>query len=40
MSSFVTIESGVESSLKKAVAYVGPVAIAVDAETRAFRVGW
>lgn len=38
MSSSVSIQSGSESSLQMAVAYVGPVAVAVDADNKAFRV--
>ena len=38
MSSFINIQSGVESSLQRAVAYVGPVSVAVDASNKAFRV--
>ena len=38
MSSFINIQSGVESNLQTAVAYVGPVSVAVDADNKAFRV--
>ena len=38
MSSFINIQSGVESNLQRAVAYVGPVSVAVDADNKAFRV--
>ena len=38
MSSFISIPSGAETNLQKAVAYVGPVAVAVDASNKAFRV--
>ena len=38
MSSFINIQAGVESNLQKAVAYVGPVSVAVDASNKAFRV--
>ena len=38
MSSFISIPSGSEDSLQVAVAYVGPVAVAVDADNKAFRV--
>lgn len=38
MSGSVSIKSGSESDLQAAVAYVGPVAVAVDASSRAFRV--
>ena len=38
MSNFINIPSGDETSLQKAVAYVGPVSVAVDAANKAFRV--
>ena len=38
MSGSVSVKSGSESDLQAAVAYVGPVAVAVDASSRAFRV--
>ena len=38
MSSFISITSGNEYELKQAVACVGPVAVAVDADNKAFRV--
>ena len=34
----VAIESGNENDLQSAVAYIGPVAVAVDAQSNAFRV--
>lgn len=39
MSSFINIQSGVETNLQRAIAYVGPVSVAVDASNKAFRVG-
>jgi hypothetical protein len=36
----VTIESGNENDLQSAVAYIGPVAVAVDAQSNAFRVSY
>ena len=38
MSGIVTIKSGSESDLLSAVANVGPVAVAVDGASNAFRV--
>ena len=38
MSGSVIISRGSESDLQAAVAYVGPVAVAVDASSKAFRV--
>ena len=38
MSGMVMIQSGSESELHAAVAYVGPVAVAVDARSNGFRV--
>ena len=38
MSGSVAIQSGSESNLQAAVANVGPVAVAVDASSNAFRV--
>ena len=38
MSGMVMIKSGSESELHAAVAYVGPVAVAVDARSNGFRV--
>ena len=38
MSSFINIQTGVESDLQQAVAYAGPVSVAVDASNKAFRV--
>ena len=38
MSGTVTIKKGSESSLLSAVANVGPVAVAVDGSSNAFRV--
>ena len=38
MSSYVKLQSGVEKHLQRAVAYVGPVSVAVDASNKAFRV--
>ena len=38
MSGMVIIQSGSESELHAAVAYVGPVAVAVDARSNGFRV--
>lgn len=40
MSGMVMIQSGSESELHAAVAYVGPVAVAVDARSNGFRVCW
>lgn len=39
MSSFISVRSGVETHLQRALAYVGPVSVAVDANNKAFRVG-
>ena len=36
----VAIESGNENDLQSAVAYIGPVAVAVDAQSNAFRVSY
>ena len=38
MSGMVLINSGSESELQAAVAYVGPVSVAVDAGSNGFRV--
>ena len=38
MSGSVSIESGNEDSLQKALAYIGPIAVAVDASSNAFKV--
>ena len=38
MSGTVSITSGSEDELQSAVAYIGPVAVAVDASSNAFRV--
>jgi len=38
MSGTVAIQSGSESNLQAAVANVGPVSVAVDASSNAFRV--
>ena len=38
MSSVIRLPSGDETSLQQAVAYVGPVSVAVDADNTAFRV--
>lgn len=38
MSGIVMIRSGSESDLQAAVAFAGPVAVAVDASSTAFRV--
>ena len=38
MSSVISIPSGSETDLQKAIAYVGPVSVAVDADNKAFRV--
>ena len=38
MSSWININSGYEQYLQIAVAYVGPAAVAVDADNKAFRV--
>ena len=38
MSAIIVIKSGSESDLQTAVTYVGPVAAAVDAKTKGFRV--
>ena len=40
MSGTVSIKSGSESSLQAAVANVGPVSVAVDAASTAFRVSY
>ena len=39
MSGVITISKGSEEDLQTAVAYIGPVAVAVDASNRGFRVG-
>ena len=38
MSGSIEITTGSESDLQSAVAYVGPVAVAVDASNNAFKV--
>ena len=39
ISRFIQIASGNEKDLQTALAYVGPIAVAVDASSTAFRVG-
>lgn len=40
MSGSVTISSGSEDDLQRALAYIGPIAVAVDASNNAFRVSY
>ena len=40
ISNSISIDSGSENGLQSAVANIGPIAVAVDARSSAFRVGY